>query len=108
MLHLHTIASNAVVAAGLAGRVGKQGPTSLYAGIARHAVNGNGVDYMVAPPGMVRGSFGVGYKWAVTHPLLTPFKQDKKSPACSLDKPGRDGIMKNRKGAATSGLARAS
>jgi len=32
---------------------------------------------------------------------MPPHSRYGKAPACSLDKPGRDGIMKNRKGAAT-------
>ena len=58
LLHIQgnpSVASNPIIAAGFTRRVSKQCPASLYAGIACHAVNGNGVDYMVAPPGMVRG-----------------------------------------------------
>ena len=69
-LHIESdpaVAPDPVIAAGLPAWAGEQVSAALHRQITGHTVDGDGIDGVLAPTGMVRGQLCVGDQWTVAH-----------------------------------------
>ena len=75
------VRADAVVAGRLPGGRCEYRADSLHGALSDHAVDGDGVDGVVAWAGFVGADFGVVHQWAVAHHSSSPFPSPPQIPA---------------------------